>query len=120
MVSEEEAMRTPSRAITLIVLVFGVGVLTPRLIETAAATAQGQQTVASEKTHKLAAGDAEVKRLLLLMDRDKDGKISKQEFMNFMEEEFDRLDKDKSGKLDANELTKFQLQTRQPFTAVGK
>jgi Ca2+-binding EF-hand superfamily protein len=42
--------------------------------------------------------------LLLLMDTDKSGKISKQEWMKFMEAEFDRLDKDKKGQLDAKEL----------------
>jgi Ca2+-binding EF-hand superfamily protein len=42
--------------------------------------------------------------LLLLMDTDKSGKISKQEWMTFMEAEFDRLDKDKKGELDVREL----------------
>ena len=43
------------------------------------------------------------------MDTDKNGKISKQEYMNFMSAEFDRLDKDKSGELDAKELAQSQL-----------
>jgi EF hand domain-containing protein len=38
------------------------------------------------------------------MDTDKNGKISKQEWMNFMEAEFDRLDKAKNGQLDVKEL----------------
>jgi len=33
------------------------------------------------------------------MDTDKNGKISKQEWMKFMEAEFDRLDKNKTGEL---------------------
>jgi Ca2+-binding EF-hand superfamily protein len=45
-----------------------------------------------------------VRELLLLMDTDKNGKISKQEWMKFMEAEFDTLDKDKKGELDQNEL----------------
>jgi hypothetical protein len=53
----------------------------------------------------LARGGSEAKRLLFIMDKDKNGKVSKQEFMNFMEAEFDRLDKDKSGELDLHELT---------------
>jgi Ca2+-binding EF-hand superfamily protein len=61
----------------------------------------------------------EVKQLLLLMDPDKNGKISKQEYMNFMEKEFDRLDKDKSGELDPKELTQSQLRVSH-FGAVGK
>jgi Ca2+-binding EF-hand superfamily protein len=42
--------------------------------------------------------------LLLLMDTDKNGKISKEEWMKFMSAEFDRLDVDKSGELDPHEL----------------
>ena len=43
------------------------------------------------------------------MDTDKNGKISKQECMKFMEAEFDKLDKDKNGELDAKELTQSSL-----------
>ena len=60
---------------------------------------------------KLAIGEAEVKQLLLLMDTDKDGRISKQEWMKFMEAEFDRLDKDKSGELDVREIANSRLRT---------
>ena len=59
----------------------------------------------------------EVKDLVFLMDTDKNGKISKQEFMKFMEEEFDRLDTDKSGELDVNELKRSQFR---PSARVGK
>lgn len=58
---------------------------------------------------KLALGETEVKQLLLLMDTDQNGKISKAEYLKFMEAEFDRLDKDKSGELDAKELTQSKL-----------
>jgi len=43
------------------------------------------------------------------MDTDNNGKISRQEYMNFMAAEFDRLDKDKSSDLDAKELAHSQL-----------
>jgi hypothetical protein len=65
---------------------------------------------------KLAKVDAETKQLLLLMDQDQNGKISKQEFMTFMEKEFDRLDKDNNGQLDVRELTKSQFRSRQAIT----
>jgi Ca2+-binding EF-hand superfamily protein len=68
-------------------------------------TALAQQASAPKSQDKLAKAEPEVKRLLLLMDTDKNGKISKQEWMTFMEAEFDRLDKDKSGELDVKELT---------------
>jgi hypothetical protein len=68
---------------------------------------------------KIALGESEVKQLLLLMDTDKNGKISKKEYMDFMAAEFDRLDVDKSGELDVKELTQSKLRAS-PFTAVGK
>jgi hypothetical protein len=70
----------------------------------------------SERTLILGASD--VKDLLALMDTDKNGKISKKEFMDFMAAEFDRLDKDKSGELDPKELTQSRIKATPP--AVGK
>jgi len=72
--------------------------------------------VTAPTQHKLAKGDSETKQLLLLMDKDQNGKISKQEFMTFMELEFDRLDKDKNGQLDVRELTQSQFRTRQAIS----
>ena len=60
---------------------------------------------------EVAAGEAEAKKLLLLMDTDKSGKVSKEEFMRFMAAEFDRLDVNKDGELDVKELEKSQLMT---------
>ncbi len=68
---------------------------------------------------KLAIGEEEVKQLLLLMDTDKNGKISKHEYMRFMEQEFDRLDVDKSGELDTKELTQSKLRVSH-FSHAGK
>lgn len=62
-----------------------------------------------QKAKNLAAGEVEAKRLLLLMDHDQSGKVSKQEFMTFMEEEFERLDINKDGELDVQELTRSRL-----------
>ena len=42
--------------------------------------------------------------LLALMDTNRNGKISKQEWMEFMEAEFDKVDADKTGDLDRKEL----------------
>jgi hypothetical protein len=68
---------------------------------------------------KLALGEDEVEQLLLLIDTNKTGKITKQEWMKFMEEEFDRLDKNKSGEIDAKKLARSRLLAR-PFASVGK
>lgn len=61
-------------------------------------------SVAQDKKSTLEKGDPEVKQLLLLMDKDQNGKISRQEFMSFMAAEFDRLDVDHNGELDVKEL----------------
>jgi hypothetical protein len=60
---------------------------------------------------KAIAGEIEAKKMLLLMDADKDGKVSKEEFMKFMEAEFDRMDKNHDGYLDVKELERSQLET---------
>jgi hypothetical protein len=72
-------------------------------------TAVAQRAAVPKPQDKLALGEPEVTQLLLLMDTDKNGKISKQEWIKFMEAEFDRLDKDKKGQLDAKELEQSKL-----------
>jgi hypothetical protein len=57
----------------------------------------------------VAAGESEAKKLLLLMDKDQNGKVSRKEYMDFMAAEFDRLDVNKDGELDVKELTQSQL-----------
>jgi Ca2+-binding EF-hand superfamily protein len=83
-----------------------------------AAMAQKIDPAVPKPQRTIALGEAEVKQLVLLMDSDKNGKISKKEFMDFMEAEFDRLDKDKSGELDVVELKQSQVRASRP--AVGK
>jgi hypothetical protein len=85
-----------------------------------AGTAVAQKTDKSipKQQRTIALGEDEVKQLVLLMDTDKSGKVSRQEFMNFMAAEFDRLDKDKSGELDVKELAQSQL--RPSRLAAGK
>jgi Ca2+-binding EF-hand superfamily protein len=51
-----------------------------------------------------ASADKEVRTLIQMMDKDKNGTVSKEEFMQFMSAEFDRLDVDKSGTLEHREL----------------
>jgi hypothetical protein len=83
-------------------------------------TAVAQTKAAVPKPQdKLALAEGEVRQLLLLMDTNKNGKISKQEWMKFMEAEFERLDKDKRGVLDVNELAQSKLRASQ-FVSVGK
>ena len=81
--------------------------------------ARAQKAAVPRQPDKLQLGEDEVKQLLLLIDTDQSGKISKQEWMKFMEAEFDRLDKDKKGQLDVKELTQSKLRVSHPVN-VGK
>jgi len=93
-------------------------VLLAQALVSVAAMAQKQDKAVNQKERNLVPGAEEIKQLLLLMDTDKSGKISRQEYMNFMAAEFDRLDKDKSGELDVKELAQSQLRVSHP--AIGK
>ena len=82
-------------------------------------TALAQKAAVPKPQDKLALGEDEVKQLLLLIDTDKRGKISKREWMKFMEAEFDRLDVEKNGELDPKELTQSRLRVSH-LSSVGK
>ena len=101
------------------------GVLAGVMAVNAAKTQGGKTTVmtptpaaaTTEEAAKLAAATEAAKQLLLAMDTDKSGKVSKEEWLRFMEAEFDRLDTDHTGQLDVKELTESRVRVR-PF--VGK
>jgi Ca2+-binding EF-hand superfamily protein len=67
-------------------------------------TIVAQKEATPKAQDNVAVGEAELKQMLPLMDQDKECKVSKQDFMKFMEAEFDRLDKKKEGKLDLKKL----------------
>ena len=58
----------------------------------------------SKNTKATATRDAYARQLLRAMDKDKDGTVSKQEFLDFMSQTFDRLDVKKGGQLNEEEL----------------
>jgi Ca2+-binding EF-hand superfamily protein len=76
--------------------------------------------VAPRPQDKLAQANENVKQLLLLLDADKNGRISKKEWMAFMEAEFNKLDKDGNGELDQKELVEARLSVRQGGSAKAK
>jgi Ca2+-binding EF-hand superfamily protein len=57
------------------------------------------------------AGEDYARKLLLLMDTDKDGRVSKKEFMSFMSAEFDRMDVNHDGVLDVKELVGLRVKS---------
>jgi hypothetical protein len=71
--------------------------------------AAAQKASVPKPQDKLAMGEDDVRHLLLLMDADKKGMVSKQEYMGYMEAEFERLDKNKVGRLNVKELTRSNL-----------
>jgi len=80
------------------------------------ATAAQRQSVPKAQ-NKIVMGEDQVKKLLPLMEADKQGHVSKQEFMKYMEAEFDHLDTAKKGELDVKQLT---AQTVSAKNYVGK
>ncbi|MGO8918942.1 MAG: hypothetical protein ACLQJR_23830 [Stellaceae bacterium] len=76
---------------------------------TFATAAWGGTALAQDRNQNLAAAEPQAAQLLLLMDKDQNGKVSRQEFMSFMAAEFDRLDKDKDGELNVSELNQAQI-----------
>jgi hypothetical protein len=95
-------------AIVAVTAVFATGALVT------VSRAAGQATATTEpaftpQSKPVAAGEFEAKKLLILMDADKSGTVSKKEFMEFMEAEFDRMDTNHDGALDVKELEQAQL-----------
>jgi hypothetical protein len=107
-------MSSRTNAVRIIVFVATLAVMGAML-----RTGLAQKAAAPKPQDKLALGEEEVKQLLLLIDTEKKGRISKQEWMKFMEAEFDRLDRSKNGELDVKELTQSRLRVSH-FTSVGK
>ena len=87
-----------------------------------AGNALAQTTTAMPKQPNVKAIATEnAKQIMLLMDTDKDGRISKKEWMDFMSAEFDRLDTDHNGYIDQHDLlvTTIHVQHVNP-EAMGK
>lgn len=91
-------------AVALLAVAFAVA-------SSSAALAYGKRTRAIANT--------DVRQLMRLMDTDKNGSISKDEFMQFMAQKFDRLDADKSGQLEAKELSGSSLPVSKRADAAG-
>jgi len=73
----------------------------------AASFVVGAMSTAAYAAHATSA-DRETRTLIQMLDKDKNGSVSKDEFMQFMSAEFDRLDVDKSGTLEHREVRRMR------------
>jgi hypothetical protein len=81
--------------------------------------AVGDKAAAPERQSEKTLTGGEVKLIFSLMDTNKDGKISKQEWTSFMGSMFDRLDAGKTGELTPQELSQLKWQAG-TFASTGK
>jgi hypothetical protein len=86
----------------------------------AASAAVADEPVAADSATKLRIGLSQTAQLLQLMDTDKNGKVSKGEFMRFMEAEFDFADTNKNGELDPKELQHLIYRFSHPVKGPGR
>jgi hypothetical protein len=84
-------------------------------------TSFAQKSSVPKQPDTVAIAAEKARELLALMDTDKNGKISKQEWMKFMAAEFDRLDTKKNGEIDPKELMQSAVSVKQTRAAdLGK
>ncbi len=84
-------------------------------------TVWAQKAAIPKQADKVVLAEENVKELLLLMDSDRDGRISKQEWMKFMAMEFDRFDKEKKGELNQEGLRQSTVLAKHArFSDLGK
>jgi hypothetical protein len=81
--------------------------------------AGSSQKAVPKQPDKMAAALENVKQLLLSMEA-KNGKISKEQWMKFMEVEFDKLDAEKKGVVDQRELRQSSYVKQARFSDLGR
>jgi Ca2+-binding EF-hand superfamily protein len=103
-------MRKPSSKVKLIVS-GAVLLVTITVLGTAAA----QKSSVPRAQDRLSLGEENVRQLLPLMDTDKNGMVSEQSYMKFMQAEFHRLDKKHQGELNAREMAQSNVSASNRF-----
>ena len=71
-----------------------------------------QKESAPKAPNRIALANDNAMAMLFLMDADKNGKISKQEWMSFMSAEFDRLDVNRRGELEPKKFDRSRMSLR--------
>jgi hypothetical protein len=77
------------------------------------------QKAVSKQPDKMVVAIENVKQLLLIMEA-RNGKISKEQWMTFMEAEFDRLDSEKKGMVDQMEIRRSSYVKQARFSDLGR
>ncbi len=95
--------RTVLSVAALITILAAVPVQAQRAGSSAVSRPHSQAAFAASK-RALAAGEESTRRLIRLMDKDKNGVVSKEEFLEFMSKEFDRLDVNRNEQLERREM----------------
>jgi hypothetical protein len=65
----------------------------------------------SSARHRHGGNAGRVAAIIQQMDADHNGRVSKDEFMQYMSAEFDRIDRDRSGELTSEEISRSSLLT---------
>ena len=102
----EDSMLTRTQQLGLIATVavmFAVATVV-KSADAAGQASTGGTPSFTPQSKPVAAGENEAKKMLVLMDTDKSGTVSRKEFMDYMAAEFDRLDVNHDGVLDVKEL----------------
>jgi len=90
--------------VTLIVILAAIPAQAQCAGSPAASRAHSKRAYAAIKPTN-ATAQAQVRQLLRLMDKDKNGAVSKDEFMEYMSQTFDRVDVNKNSQLEHDELS---------------
>ena len=109
-------MRKRLTSIIAVAGLFSLGAASAAYVLAADTPANGS----GESNKKLEVALSPTVRLLQLMDTDKNGKVSKQEFLHFMEAEFDFADKNHDGELDPKELAHLVQGLHHPIKGPGR
>jgi len=92
--------------LSVAMLIFIVAAIPAQAQRAGSSIGSGSHSTAAFAASKraLAAGQGSTRQLIRLMDKDKNGVVSKEEFLQFMSEEFDRLDVNRNEQLERREL----------------
>jgi Ca2+-binding EF-hand superfamily protein len=100
--NEKYHRETPMSKTRSLITLVGMSLLVGAMSTSAFAVSRHAAT----RTASSSADTGQVRQLLRMMDADRNGTVSKGEFLQYMSQNFDRRDVNKSGQLERNELSR--------------